>query len=290
MKNNLAKLGAIKLNFEKQFLNYKEEFEKYLNQYIDSLKGVPSKLVESIKYSLLSGGKRIRPVLMLAFCDLLGGNKEMVYPFACALEMIHTYSLIHDDLPCMDDDQMRRGKPCNHIAFGESTAVLAGDALLTQAFEIVSSNHEQNDFCLQKLKSINILAKCSGSSGMVGGQIIDLNIDLNSSSLKNILELYTMKTAMLFSASAQIGAIMAGADDKKISGAKIYGEKIGIAFQISDDISDNENEILDFFKFETPEKYVEKISNEAKLELQKIGGNTDFLNHLADYLTKRSIV
>ena len=250
--------------------------------------GIHPTLYQAMNYSLLSGGKRIRPVVMLAFCDLMGGNKNNVYPFACALEMVHPYSLIHDDLPCMDNDTTRRGKPCNHIAFGEDMALLAGDALLTQAFEIASSFEVPKNLTENQIKSINILARCAGSAGMVSGQCFDLHTDKKKLSKDDVISIYRLKTAKLFCAAASVGAVMSGADKNQIDLAERYGEKLGISFQLIDDILDNETEFLSVFRDETPNEFLEKLTADAKEVLGKIGGNTDFLICLTDYLTKRA--
>lgn len=276
------------MDFKAKFDEYIVGFESYLKDYMKSISGVHQTLGDAINYSLLSGGKRIRPVIMLAFCELLGGDKNGVYPLACALEMIHTYSLIHDDLPCMDNDTMRRGKPCNHIAFGEDMALLAGDALLTQAFEIASSFKAPKDLINSQIRSINILANCAGSAGMVSGQCFDLHADKGSFSKSDVINVYRLKTSKLFCAAASIGAVMSGADENQIRLAENYGEKLGIAFQLIDDILDNETEFLSVFKDEKPDEFLKSLTLEAKEILGRIGGNTEFLISLTDYLTKRT--
>ena len=220
----------INLEFKNKLESYRTEFEERLKRYVGSLGGIDAKLKESADYSLFSGGKRIRPIIMLAFCDLFGGNRENVYPFACALEMMHTYSLIHDDLPCMDNDTMRRGKPCNHIKFGEDIALLAGDGLLTQAFEAVSDFETDDKLNKNRIRSIKILAECAGMSGMISGQCMDLRINADNISVDKVLELYRLKTAKLFCAASEIGALMSGAGQDEADLTKEYGERIGIVF------------------------------------------------------------
>ncbi len=195
-------------------------------------------LLDAERYSLFAGGKRIRPMLTLAFCRLLGGEEEAALPFACAVEMIHTYSLIHDDLPCMDDDDLRRGKPTNHKVFGEATALLAGDALLTGAFEVAASNVAAG--AEASAKAVAYLASSAGRYGMIGGQIMDLEGEKKQLSLDELLKLHSLKTGALISASAVLGALAAGVSfhDRAMKDVLTYAENIGLAFQIVDDILD----------------------------------------------------
>lgn len=213
--------------------------EKYLYDFLPEMSCKEKKLIESMKYSLEAGGKRVRPQLVFEFAELCGGNAENAAPFACAVEMIHTYSLIHDDLPCMDDDDLRRGKPSNHKVFGEDTALLAGDALQTLAFEIMSSDKSAallGDKACRK--GVNTLAKYSGAVGMVGGQVIDLMSENTNAPIEVLREMDYKKTACLIKAACELGCISAEADEKYIKAASDYGEFIGIAFQIEDDILD----------------------------------------------------
>lgn len=270
---------------------YKNDFEKFLQSYIENLNEVEESLFKSMKYSLLSGGKRIRPVLMLAVYELCGGkNQELIYRFASAIEMIHTYSLIHDDLPCMDDDKFRRGKACNHIVYGEDTALLAGDALLTLAFEAVSLNNCNEPNIQNILKSINVLAKAAGCSGMVSGQCFDLNLSNSDLNKEKLMKIYKLKTAALISAAAEIGAILSGTTAEKITAAKNYGESIGICFQLVDDILDNETfniSLLNENGDDNAENLVNKLTVQAKNELDAFENDTSFLKYFADFLTLR---
>ncbi len=276
------------LDFKTKFDEYALDFEQYIKNYAKSMNEVHSGLQEAMNYSLLSGGKRIRPIIMLAFCDLFGGDKNNVYPFACAIEMIHTYSLIHDDLPCMDNDTVRRGKPCNHIVFGEGMALLAGDALITQAFEIASGFRVPQNLITNQIRSINILAACAGSSGMVSGQCLDVYIDKENLSEEYVINIYKLKTAGLFCAATSIGAIMSNADNSQVNKARYYGEKLGIAFQLVDDILDNETKILRVFEKKTPSEFLKKLTFDLKQILGEIGGDKEFLINLTDYLIKRT--
>ena len=192
--------------------------EKYLFDFLPDLNCREKKLIESMKYSLEAGGKRVRPCLVFEFAQLCGEKAEKAAPFACAVEMIHTYSLIHDDLPCMDDDDLRRGKPSNHIVFGEDTALLAGDALQTLAFEIMSSDRTA-DLIGDKAcrKAVNTLAKYAGAVGMVGGQVIDLMSENTNAPIEVLREMDYKKTACLIKAACELGCICADADEKYIN-------------------------------------------------------------------------
>ena len=187
-------------------------------------------------YSASAGGKRIRPKLLMEFMRISGGNPENALNFAVALEMIHTYSLIHDDLPCMDNDDMRRGKPSCHKAFGEATALLAGDALLTESFGLAAKT--ENVPADRVVKALAQLSACAGVNGMIGGQVLDLKYENSKAPLDIVCELYRLKTGALLKAAATIGCILAGADDEKKDKACQIAEKIGLSFQIRDDILD----------------------------------------------------
>ncbi len=206
--------------------------------------GAPRSLVEAMEYSLMAGGKRLRPVLCLAAAGLLGLSPRKVLPFACGIECIHTYSLIHDDLPAMDDDDMRRGKPSNHKMFGEATAILAGDALLTEAFSYMTSVAEpfaagEGLPADRVLRALAEMASASGAGGMVGGQELDMRYTARDAvSYEELRTMHAMKTGALIRASCLSGAILAGAEAEDISRLRGYGERIGAAFQIVDDILD----------------------------------------------------
>ena len=200
-----------------------------------SLTGQPyDKVIEASRYSLLSGGKRIRPIILLLFYKLCGGNDDCAYNFACALEMLHTCSLIHDDLPCMDDDDMRRGKPSCHKAFGEDIALLAGDNLLNEAFFVASKTMGIPED--RVLKAISYFAASIGSLGMIGGQVIDTTVTITDEEL--LFKMFSLKTCALIRAAAVCGVILAGGSDEQISLAESYAEKLGLAFQIIDDLLD----------------------------------------------------
>lgn len=200
--------------------------------------GYPETIYQAMRYSLLAGGKRLRPILCLATCELLGGTEPMAMPTACALEMIHTMSLIHDDLPAMDNDDYRRGQLTNHKVYGEDVAILAGDALLTYAFEFVATR-TQAVSAERTLRVIADLGKAVGAEGLVGGQIVDLASEgLTDVSLETLNYIHTHKTGALLRVSVTSGAVLAGADESQVTTLSQYADRIGLAFQIIDDILD----------------------------------------------------
>lgn len=215
------------------------EVESYLESCLKD-RGIPERLLASMEYSLLAGGKRFRPVLTLSWATMLGGKKDAVMPFAASLECIHTYSLIHDDLPAMDDDDLRRGKPSNHKQFDEATAILAGDGLLTEAFGLMSAASIVKGLPADRvIRAIHVLATAAGSGGMVGGQVLDMQFTgRNGVPLEELRTMHAMKTGALITAACQCGAILAGGTDKDIDNAREFGKSIGVAFQIVDDVLD----------------------------------------------------
>ncbi|MBQ5749089.1 MAG: polyprenyl synthetase family protein [Oscillospiraceae bacterium] len=214
---------------------YREAVESYL-QGCFADESLPQKLLfDAMRYSLLAGGKRIRPVLALEFCRICGGEWEKALPFAAAVEMVHTYSLIHDDLPCMDNDDYRRGRLTNHKVFGEATAVLAGDALLTAAFDTMA----HADAPAQTVAAaIGVLASAAGEKGMVGGQILDMEGEHRALDENAVYAIHSLKTGALISAACRVGAIAGGANEAQIKAAQVYAESLGLAFQIRDDMLD----------------------------------------------------
>lgn len=216
--------------------------DEALERYLPREKDMPSSLHRSMRYSVFAGGKRIRPILLLASCEAVGGPLANALPAACAMEMIHTYSLVHDDLPAMDDDDFRRGRPTNHKVFGEATAVLSGDALLTEAFILLSSSAfavNVNPHAL--LNVIHEIARAAGSKGMVGGQVVDMESEGGSDiDLVTVQYIHAHKTGALIRAAVKAGAILGGCDETCMLALTRYGEAIGLAFQIADDILDIE--------------------------------------------------
>ncbi len=213
---------------------YREAVEAYLkNCFLDD---VPQKtLLEAMRYSLLAGGKRIRPILLLEFCRICGGRWEDALAFAAAIEMVHTYSLIHDDLPCMDNDDYRRGRLTNHKVYGEATATLAGDALLTAAFDCIA--HAKADPAVA-VKAAAILARNAGELGMVGGQILDMEGETRTLTAQEVFDVHSRKTGCLISAACRMGVAAAGGNDAQDKAAAAYAEALGLAFQIQDDLLD----------------------------------------------------
>jgi geranylgeranyl diphosphate synthase type II len=227
----------------KKYLNERCQLvDEALDRFLPGENELPVSLHKSMRYSVFAGGKRVRPILMLAACEAVGGDIALAMPAACAMEMIHTYSLIHDDLPAMDDDDFRRGKPTNHKVFGEAVAILAGDALLTEAFILMSSPEYATKVDSASLLSvINEIGRCAGSRGMVGGQVVDMESEGQPDiDFPTVQYIHTHKTGALIKASVKAGAILGGADQAGVEAITRYGEAIGLAFQIADDILDIE--------------------------------------------------
>lgn len=282
---------------------YRFSLEKRLEELLPEINTGYRKVSDASRYSLLSGGKRIRPVIMMEFCRLCGGNPLDALDFAAALEMIHTYSLIHDDLPCMDNDDMRRGKPSCHKAFGEDTALLAGDALLTKAFSVAAA--ADTEPC-RKAKAIKVLADRAGICGMIGGQVMDLDFEKNKPNEKQIRDMYILKTGCLISAAAEIGCILAGADDETVNTASCYALNVAMAFQIIDDIlditgdeavlgkptgSDSENgknTLVSVLGLKNARLEAKNCTDEALGLLAKFKGDTQILTELTLNLLKRN--
>ena len=218
---------------------YRAKIEQALEQAVPSVGGeLYAGVIDAMRYSLLGGGKRIRPLLVMEFCRLCGGNPEDALPWACALEMIHTYSLIHDDLPCMDDDDMRRGRASCHKVYGEATALLAGDALLTLAFETACSPSAGSVPAVRALAASWELARAAGVNGMVGGQQIDLVSEGRAVPLEVLQKMDACKTGALIRAAAAMGCILGGGTEDQRRSADEYASSLGLAFQIVDDILD----------------------------------------------------
>ncbi|MCD6582794.1 MAG: polyprenyl synthetase family protein [Desulfuromusa sp.] len=210
-----------------------------LDRYLPGADTLPTVLHDAMRYSMFAGGKRIRPVLMLAACEAVGGEVKNVLPAACAIEMIHTYSLIHDDLPAMDDDDLRRGNPTNHKVYGEATAILAGDGLLTEAFILLSNQSVWGNIPADRwLEVMHILAKSAGSRGMVGGQVVDMEMEEKPIDLPTLEYIHTHKTGALILAAIEVGALLGRASEEQRRALCRYGEAAGLAFQVADDILD----------------------------------------------------
>jgi geranylgeranyl diphosphate synthase, type II len=231
------------IDFSRYLSARAEMVERELATVVAESDGPASRLFEAMRYSLLAGGKRLRPVLVLAACEAVGGALDAAMGFACAIEMIHTYSLIHDDLPCMDDDDLRRGRPTNHKVYGEAIATLAGDGLLTDAFAVLArsalSSKKPGTHSMM-LEAVAELAEAAGSAGMVGGQVIDLLGEGRAMELPELEHLHGRKTGALFVAAVCGGGRIGGADEAELKALRVYAKSLGLAFQVVDDLLDVE--------------------------------------------------
>ena len=233
MKSELESKGA------QEFSRLRKIVEDFMADYIfTKTRGAPSILREAMEYSLMAGGKRLRPVLLLCAGNAVGGKEEELLPFACAVEFVHTYSLVHDDLPAMDDDDFRRGKPTSHKVFGEGVAVLAGDALLTEAFRIMAESRMASGDPGRAMRAIADVARAAGAEGMVGGQQMDLAAEKGDIASARAEEIGLRKTAALLASCARVGAILGGAAQAQIVALGKFGARLGLLFQITDDILD----------------------------------------------------
>ncbi len=285
-------------------LYVKNQAELISNRLSELLsESMPSKVLEAMQYSVENGGKRIRPILSIEFSKSCNGNTTAALDFGCAVEMIHTYSLIHDDLPCMDNDDMRRGKPSCHIAYGEDNALLAGDALLTEAFTTLSNTKGLNAENI--VRAVTFLSSFAGINGMVGGQVLDLQFEKCKPNVDEILKMYSLKTCGLIKAACVLGCLTANDyNEQKVKAAIDYAENLGIAFQIQDDIldiegdsvslgkpvgSDEKNDkstIVKYFGLEKSKELVKEYTNKA-ISALSIFENTEVLENLAYMLVNR---
>ena len=286
----------------------KEKMNEYIRvindavvEYLPPAEEGQKDVVRAMRYSLANGGKRLRPVLTLEFCRMCGGDVNKALPLACAVEYIHTYSLIHDDLPCMDDDDMRRGNPSCHKMYGEATALLAGDALLTHAFQLVAESDLDGEAVAN---AVTLLAQNAGVGGMIGGQVLDLKYEQGDPTLSEILTVHKLKTGALISAACIMGCIAAGADSIQITAASKFAYYLGVAFQIKDDLldiygdesklgkpvgSDKENDKTTYVTLTGDKKAqsdVENLTASAIAELS-VFKNNEFVTELARYLVSR---
>ena len=289
------------MSSEERFREYREYIQQYLEEYYSRFDSQPQKqLFEAIRYSLLAGGKRLRPIFAFEFCRLAGGDWKNAAPFAGAIEMIHTYSLIHDDLPCMDNDDYRRGRLTTHKVFGEAMAVLAGDALLTDAFALASTAKLPNP--AQMSLAIGVLSENAGSLGMVGGQVLDMLSQQRECSEQEVLDIQSRKTGALINAACVLGAIAGGAGEVQIKAAAGFAGCLGLAFQIRDDMLDvigdagelgkatghdaDKNTFVRLYGLEKCEELVQKYTNAAIEQLQAFQDTGDLIS-LAQSLTAR---
>lgn len=298
------------MNIKEKMIESADLVEKALAKYVENRGELYGVIYEAMGYSLLAGGKRLRPFLVLEFARLAaaenGGDEKKAVaaalPYACALEMIHTYSLIHDDLPCMDNDELRRGKPTCHIKFGEANALLAGDGLLTLAFGTAAKN--ANTTPEANCKAVALLSDCAGADGMIGGQILDLMGEKEKFDIETIEKLQSLKTGELIRCAALLGCLAGGASDALSKGAVRYAEGIGRAFQVIDDIldatgdesllgkpigSDKESgktTFLTFMSVGEAADYASRLTEAAKDAISSFNGG-EMLSSLADYLLTR---
>ena len=281
---------------------YQDIIEQYLSEQCFVYDNEPQqKLFHAMRYSLLAGGKRLRPLLVLEFCRLCGGDYRKALPFAAAVEMIHTYSLIHDDLPCMDDDDFRRGNPTNHKVYGEAVAVLAGDALLTAAFSYLAKADLPAD---ARILAVEILSNCAGELGMVGGQILDIESEVRQCTAQEVIDIQSRKTGALIRSACLLGVVAAGGSQEQINGAAEYASHLGLAFQIRDDMLDVigdagqlgkavgsdavKNTFVQLYGIETCDRMVQDHTKKA-IDALSTFEDTQYLQWLAQSLVNRYV-
>ena len=281
--------------------------DRALGACFNEPEGPASQVIESMKYSLFAGGKRLRPILCLAGAEAVGGDEADALSVACALELIHTYSLIHDDLPVMDNDDLRRGKPSNHKVFGEAVALLAGDGLLAEAFNLIAASEITEKVSSSALlKVTGMIARASGYRGMIGGQLVDIQWEGKTADPSLVEFIHTRKTGSLITASVTSGAILGGGDESQIKAITSYGEKTGLAFQIADDILDIEGDRIAMGKIAGADEQRGKITypavvglnrskeiqaelTEAAIEsLGSFGSGAEALRRIARYIVERN--
>lgn len=291
------------MSIESRSAEYKAYIETYLKDFYAEFHDLPqNKLFEAMEYSLLAGGKRLRPVLAMEFCRLCGNDWRQAAPMAAAVEMIHTYSLIHDDLPSMDNDDFRRGRPTNHKVYGEAMAILAGDALLTDAFMVASTAQlaDAKDMAF----AIGMLAECAGSMGMVGGQVLDIGSEERELTEQEVLDIQTRKTGALINAACVLGVIAGGGTEEQIDAAARFAAGLGLAFQIRDDMLDVigtqeemgkgvgtdavKNTFVRLYGLEKCEELVQKYTQTA-IEALDVFEDTEYMIELAKSLTDRRV-
>ena len=291
----------MKMSFEEQNLQYVHAIEQYLNEQCFQYESEPQKILFSaMRYSLLAGGKRLRPIFVFDFCKMCGGDWRHAIPFAAAVEMIHTYSLIHDDLPCMDNDDYRRGMPTNHKVYGEAIAVLAGDGLLTAAFSCLA----KAGFTAQtRIRAVEVLADCAGELGMVGGQVLDMQSEERQCTDQEVIAIQTRKTGALIRAACVLGVLAAEGSEAQINAAGIFASHLGLAFQIRDDMLDlignaqelgkavgadeGKNTFVQLYGLSKCAQLVNSHTEQAINALQ-LFKNTEFMITLANSLTSRT--
>ena len=294
------------MNFKEKLTEDIEIVDRYLENYLPTQEKYQKNIYDTMRYSIFAGGKRLRPVLTLECCKIVGGDIKKAMPFACAIEMIHTYSLIHDDLPAMDDDDYRRGRLTSHKKFGEAMAILAGDSLLNKAFEVaVDESLKTGIDPLIALKAISVIAQASGTEGMIGGQVVDLEAENKMIHVDHLRYMHLHKTGALIVASAKAGAISGGASEEEVKALETYSRNLGLAFQIKDDILDIEGNqeklgkpigsdvnngkstFVSLMGMEKSKQLVEDLSKQAIDCLSIFGEKGWFLIEMANYLIHR---
>lgn len=295
------------MNFNQEFKERIKEAEEIIKKYLPKEEGLQKIICEAMNYSVLGGGKRLRPVMMKATYELFGGKGEVIEPFMAAIEMIHAYSLVHDDLPAMDNDDLRRGRATTHVKYNEALAILAGDGLLNFAFETAVKAFEYDVDAKVVAKALKVLATKAGIYGMIGGQTVDIEAESGNQILDEdtLMFIHKNKTAALIECAMMIGAILAGASETEIDAVEKIAYSIGVAFQIQDDIldvigneevlgkpigSDAKNEKLTYVSLkglEVAKEDVAKLSNEAILAIKTFEKSAPFLSELAKYLIDR---
>ncbi|MRZ81053.1 polyprenyl synthetase family protein [Paeniclostridium sordellii] len=293
------------MNFNCELKNRVNKIEQILNEYMPKEEGYQKKIFESMNYSLKAGGKRLRPILTLESCKIVGGEEEDAIAFAVAIEMIHTYSLIHDDLPALDNDDLRRGRKTNHKVYGEAMAILAGDGLLNYAYEIMLKESIGKNDPEKYLKAINEIAKSAGIYGMIGGQVVDIESEGKKIDMDKLDFIHMNKTAAIIIGCMRAGAIIGNATDKQLEDITKYAKNIGLSFQIVDDIldivgdeaklgknvgSDIDNEKSTYpslIGLEKSKEVANQLIKEAKASINQISKDNAFLNGLAEYIVDR---
>lgn len=290
----------MQLTFDQQTKMYQETIEKYLDEKCFQYDSEPQKtLFSAMRYSLLAGGKRLRPIFTLDFCRMCGGDSDKAIEFAAAVEMVHTYSLIHDDLPCMDNDDYRRGNPTNHKVYGEAIAVLAGDALLTAAFSHITMSSLDAE---AKIRAVEVLANCAGELGMVGGQVLDMQSQSRQCTQQEVIDIQSRKTGELIKAACLLGVLAGGGTQKQLLSAAEFAHNLGLAFQIRDDMLDvigdakdlgkatgadsEKNTFVQLYGIETCDRLVQEHTDKAIQALSAFK-DCDYMKSLAYSLVNR---
>jgi len=294
------------MDFKSELLQRKSIIDNVLIEYFKDKSCFQKTIIEAMEYSIKAGGKRLRPILLMEVCQMIGSNIEDALPFACAIEMIHTYSLIHDDLPAMDNDDYRRGKPTNHKIFGEGIAILAGDGLLNLAFEIMLDKVTSTPQLMDRgIKAMQVISNASGIKGMIGGQVVDLESEGKDIDKETLEFIHLTKTSAMIEAAIMAGALIGGAEENQYKALINYGRNIGLAFQIVDDIldvigdevklgkkvgSDIDNKKSTYpslYGIDESKKIASKLLDKSLISLELFDEKAEFLRCLVDFLRVR---